>query len=84
MLQDPLTHVFNTCYRLCRKRGAAVRVSEFIRQLKKQGIKFEEHGKKHDKYVNPKTGQSARLPRHQSQEIRDGTREQILKDLGLK
>jgi predicted RNA binding protein YcfA (HicA-like mRNA interferase family) len=61
-----------------------MKVSEFVRQLKKQGINFEEHGKKHDKYVNPETGQSARIPRHQSQEIRTGTREQILKDLGLK
>ena len=61
-----------------------MKVSEFIRQLKKQGIKFEEHGKEHDKYVNPKTGQSARLPRHQSKEIKTGTREQILKDLGFK
>ena len=61
-----------------------MKTSEFIRELKKQGIVFSEHGKKHDKYVNPKTGQSTRLPRHQSQEIKTGTREQILKDLGLK
>jgi predicted RNA binding protein YcfA (HicA-like mRNA interferase family) len=61
-----------------------VKVSEFVRHLKKQGIVFEEHGTKHDKYTNPKNGQSARIPRHQSQEIRTGTREQILKDLGLK
>jgi len=61
-----------------------MKVSEFVRQLKKQGIEIAEHGKKHDKYVNPKTGQSARLPRHPSKEIRTGTREQILKDLGLK
>jgi predicted RNA binding protein YcfA (HicA-like mRNA interferase family) len=61
-----------------------MKVSEFIRQLKKQGILFVEHGKKHDKYINPATGQSARLPRHPSQEIATGTREQILKDLGLK
>jgi len=33
-----------------------MKVSEFIRQLKKQGIEFEEHSKKHDKYVNPKRG----------------------------
>ena len=59
-------------------------VSEFLRQIKRQGIEFVEHGKKHDKYVNPKNGQSARVPRHQSQEIKTGTREQILKDLGLK
>jgi len=61
-----------------------MKVSEFVRQLKKQGVKLEEHGRKHDKYVNPVNGKSARLPRHQSQEIKTGTREQILKDLGLK
>ena len=61
-----------------------MKVSEFIRQLRKQGIKFVEHGKLHDKYVNPANGKSTRIPRHQSQEIRTGTREQILKDLGLK
>jgi hypothetical protein len=44
-----------------------MKISEFVRQIKKQGIILEEHGKKHDKYVNPKTGQSARIPRHQSQ-----------------
>jgi len=61
-----------------------MKVSEFVRQLKRQGIILAEHGKKHDKYVNPKTGLSARIPRHQSQEIKTGTKEQILKDLGLK
>jgi len=61
-----------------------MKVSDFVRQLTKQGVRFEEHGKRHDKYYNPANGKSARIPRHQSQEIRTGTREQILKDLGLK
>ena len=59
-------------------------VSEFIRQLKKQGIRFKSHGKRHDTYYNPKNGNEAEIPRHQSQEIKTGTRERILKDLGLK
>jgi len=59
-------------------------INEFIRYLKKQGIKFKEHGTKHDVYYNPKTGDIAQIPRHQSQEIKTGTREKILKDLGLK
>jgi len=59
-------------------------ISEFIRYLKKQGIKFKEHGGKHDVYYNPKTGDETQIPRHQSQEIKTGTREQILKDLSLK
>jgi len=61
-----------------------MKVSEFVRQLKKQGIQFAEHGREHDKYVNPETGQEARIPRHKSKEIGTGLREQILKDLGLR
>ena len=61
-----------------------MKISEFIRLLKKQGIKLAEHGTEHDKYVNPKTGQSARIPRHNTKEIKTGTAERILKDLGLK
>jgi len=82
--QIPLDVRVKYVYNEIRKRGVSVKVSEFIRELKKQGIKFAEYGKEHDKYVNPKTGQSARLPRHPSKEIKTGTREQILKDLGLK
>ena len=58
-------------------------IAEFVRQLKKQGIKFKEHGGKHDAYVNPKTGDVAYIPRHQSKEIKTGLKEKILKDLGL-
>ena len=59
-------------------------IAEFIRQLKKAGIKFKAHGSRHDVYFNPETGQEAQVPRHVSQEIKTGTRERILKDLGLK
>ena len=59
-------------------------VAEFVRYLKKQNIRFKEHGTKHDVYWNPKTGQEAQVPRHQAQEIKTGTKERILKDLGLK
>ena len=61
-----------------------MKVSEFVRQLRKQGIKLAEHGAEHDKYINPANGKSARIPRHQSKEIKKGTMEQILKSLGLK
>ena len=61
-----------------------MRVSEFIRQLKKQGIKFKKHGSRHDVYYNPKTGQETQMPRHNSKELATGTRESILEDLGLK
>ena len=59
-------------------------IAEFIRYLRKQGIRLKEHGAKHDVYWNPLTGAEAQLPRHKSQEIKTGTRERILKDLGLK
>ena len=59
-------------------------VAEFIRSIKKQGIRFKAHGARHDIYLNPKNGAVAQIPRHKSQEIKKGTMEKILKDLRLK
>jgi predicted RNA binding protein YcfA (HicA-like mRNA interferase family) len=59
-------------------------VAEFIRHLQKQGVKLKEHGSRHDVFWNPETGAEAQIPRHQLQEIKTGTKERILKDLGLK
>ena len=59
-------------------------IAEFIRSIKKQGVKLYAHGSRHDVYINPKTGATAQIPRHQSQDIKKGTMERILKDLGLK
>lgn len=59
-------------------------IAEFIRALQKRGIKLKEHGAKHDVYCNPENGTEVQIPRHRSQEIKTGTRERILKDLGLK
>ena len=59
-------------------------VAEFVRQLHKRGIRFKEHGSRHDVYWNPSTGAEAQIPRHQSQEIKTGTKERILSDLDLK
>ncbi|MDR2167676.1 MAG: type II toxin-antitoxin system HicA family toxin [Clostridiales bacterium] len=61
-----------------------MKTSEFIRQLKKQGIRLEKHGTNHDWYLNPKNGKRSQIARHHSKEIPGGTRERILKDLGLK
>jgi predicted RNA binding protein YcfA (HicA-like mRNA interferase family) len=61
-----------------------MKVSEFIRQIKKQGIKFHSHGTRHDWYINPTNGMMSQIPRHQTQELAIGTRDKILKDLGLK
>ena len=59
-------------------------VAEFIRYLQKQGIRLKEHGARHDVYWNPQTGAEAQISRHRTQEIKAGTKERILKDLGLK
>ena len=59
-------------------------IAEFIRSIKKQGIKLKSHGSRHDVYWNPGTGQCAQIPRHQTQDIKKGTMEKILKDLGIK
>jgi len=61
-----------------------MKISEFLRQLKKQGVKFQRHGSRHDIYVNPANDNITEVPRHQSKEIGTGLREKILKDLGLK
>jgi predicted RNA binding protein YcfA (HicA-like mRNA interferase family) len=59
-------------------------VAEFIRYLQKQGIRLRAHGKRHDVYWNPTNGAEVQIPRHRSQEIKTGTKDKILKDLGLK
>lgn len=64
--------------------GQNMKTSEFIRQLKKQGIKFHSHGTRHDWYINPENGRKAQVPRHKTQEIPIGTVNNILKELGLK
>ncbi len=61
-----------------------MKVSELLKIFKNQGIKLVEHGKRHDVYQNPTTGERAQIPRHQSQELAAGTLNDILKRLGLK
>jgi len=58
--------------------------SEFIKYIKKQGIKFDRHGAKHDIYINPANGQTTEIPRHAKKEIGTGLKNSMLKDLGLK
>ncbi|MCL1903997.1 MAG: type II toxin-antitoxin system HicA family toxin [Oscillospiraceae bacterium] len=60
-----------------------MKVSEFVRQVKKQGVKFESHGSRHDWYINPANGLRSQIPRHGSKDLCNGTRDRILKDLGL-
>ena len=61
-----------------------MKVSEFVRYIKKQGVKLKRHGAKHDIYINPQTGQETQVPRHASKELATGTCNAMLTDLGLK
>ena len=61
-----------------------MKISEFIKKLKNQGVKFHSHGTNHDWYINPKNDKMAQMPRHKSQDIKVGTMNDILKQLGLK
>ena len=57
-----------------------MKVSEFKRWLAAQGVQFEE-GKRHTKLYC--RGRQSTLPRHGGQELGDGLRKAILKQLGL-
>jgi len=60
-----------------------MKISEFIRQIKKKGAKFHSHGTRHDWYYNPKNGRRAQVPRHKTKELPIGTMKDILEALGL-
>ena len=60
-----------------------MKTSELLKLLKQNGIKFVEHGKRHDIYRSPITGESFPVPRHKG-EIAKGTLGSILKSAGLK
>ena len=54
---------------------------DFIREIEHQGCVLKRHGKRHDIYLNPATGRTAPLPRHN--EIRDSLCRLIRRQLGL-
>lgn len=58
-----------------------MKISEFKRWLVSQGVRFEEGGKHWRLYLGD---QRSHLPRHPSQELSEGLRHAILKQLGLK
>ncbi|WMD23283.1 type II toxin-antitoxin system HicA family toxin [Achromobacter seleniivolatilans] len=66
---------------LSTNKGGAVKQSEFKRWLASQGVTFAE-GSNHTKAYYQ--GKQTTLPRHPSKELKDGTRKNILKALGLK
>ncbi|MDR1702798.1 MAG: type II toxin-antitoxin system HicA family toxin [Sporomusaceae bacterium] len=57
--------------------------SKLLKLLKKNGITFVKHGKRHDIYYSPITGKEFPIPRH-VKEIAQGTLQNILLDAGLK
>ena len=61
-----------------------MKASELTRLAKKNGCRIKRHGSEHDIWINPKTGNTARIPRHQSKDVATGTAQDIIRDLGLK
>ena len=76
--------MLNTYYNVIKERGSAMKVNEITRMAKKSGCHILRHGSEHDIWINPKTGGTSPIPRHQSKELATGTANRIMKDLGLK
>ena len=55
------------------KRNALLKI------LKRQGCVFIKHGKKHDQYIQPKTGKIDHVPRHS--DVSEDTAKSIIKNL---
>ena len=55
------------------KRGTLLKI------LKRQGCIFVKHGKRHDQYMQPKTGKIDQIPRHS--DISEDTAKSIIKNL---
>lgn len=56
--------------------------SELLKLLRKNNIRLIEHGKRHDIYYSPITGNKVIVPRH-SKEVPVGTARSILKEAGI-
>ena len=73
-------------YVLCyeTKAGVSMKAGELTKLAKKNGCRVKRHGSEHDIWIDPKTGKTAMIPRHQSKEVAIGTALSIMKDLGLR
>lgn len=60
-----------------------MKYSEVIRLLSKQGCYLVSHGANHDKWHSPITNRYFMLPRHASQEAKNGTIKSISKQSGV-
>lgn len=63
-----------------------MKTNEFLRLLSKNGINIQlkHHGGSHDIYYVEKTNEIMVLPRHQSDEIKPGLLNKLMKQAGLK
>lgn len=59
-----------------------MRQGELLRLFRKNNIRLIDHGKRHDIYYSPITGNRIVVPRH-SKEIPVGTAQSILKAAGI-
>jgi predicted RNA binding protein YcfA (HicA-like mRNA interferase family) len=57
-----------------------MKTSELLKVLKEAGCYLDRHGRRHDKWINPKTGEFEWVPRHAA-EVKTGLAEAILKKL---
>ena len=54
-----------------------MKTSELKRLLKRSGCYCLRNGGRHDIWINPQTGGTAPIPRHDAQEVRPGTLQNI-------
>ena len=64
--------------------GEELTYGELKKMLKKGGCYFDHNGKRHEIWINPKTGVQFPVGRYNSQEVKTGTLKSILEDAGLK
>ena len=60
-----------------------MKYSELKRLLRKKGCYCYEEGSRHEKWVNPATGGTTTVGRHDKEDVKKGTLNGILKDLNL-
>ncbi len=60
-----------------------MKVSELVKLLRRNRCQLIRHGRSHDIWFSQITGKKFTVPRHQSQEIPNGTLKKIKEDAGL-
>lgn len=58
-----------------------MKTSELKRLLSKRGCRFLKHGSRHDVWINPANGKITMVPRHDHQEVPNGTLKSIMNEL---